>query len=150
MTSLNLANNDLGQLLPPEGWTIDYEQRSFKHADGRTSEEQPEGSKQFGVIALTDAIKDMGTLLVLSLDNNSLEADGGKALAEGLKGNQVITELNIAENDLSDEGTAAIIALADAISDMGALTKLDARLNDIDDDGKDALKKAAGSRCAWL
>jgi hypothetical protein len=33
---------------------------------------------------------------------------------------------------------------------MGALTKLDARLNDIDDDGKDALKKAAGSRCAWL
>jgi hypothetical protein len=37
---------------------------------------------------------------VISLESNSLCAAGGKALAEGLKGNQVITELNIASNRL--------------------------------------------------
>jgi hypothetical protein len=40
--------------------------------------------------------------------------------------------------------------LAVGIKDNGALTKLDARGNDIDDEGRDALKKAAESRCAGL
>jgi hypothetical protein len=43
---------------------------------------------------------DNRALSVLSLKSNSLGWDGGKALAEGLKGNQVITELNIAGNTL--------------------------------------------------
>jgi hypothetical protein len=84
---------------------------------------------------------------VLSLKSNNLHADGGKALAEGLKGNTVITELDISSNVLGrDEDMSGVIALADAIPDMGALTKLDACSNDIGDDGEDALKKAAGSR----
>jgi Ran GTPase-activating protein (RanGAP) involved in mRNA processing and transport len=63
---------------------------------------------------------------VLSLKSNNLRADGGKVLAEGLKGNQVITELNIADNYLAyGGGVSGVIALADAIPDMGALTKLD-------------------------
>jgi hypothetical protein len=40
----------------------------------------------------------MGALSVLSLESNELYADGGKALAEGLKGNTVITELDISSN----------------------------------------------------
>jgi hypothetical protein len=63
---------------------------------------------------------------VLSLKSNNLRADGGKALAEGLKGNQVITELNISDNDLGNGGfdMSGIIALAGVIPDMGALSTL--------------------------
>jgi hypothetical protein len=63
---------------------------------------------------------------VLSLKSNNLRADGGKALAVGLKGNQVITELNIADNNLTNyaKDMSGIIALADVILDMGALSSL--------------------------
>ena len=72
----------------------------------------------------------MGPLLVLSLKSNNLHADGGKALAEGLKGNTVITELDISSNALGknsygETDMSGVIALADAIPDMRALTKLD-------------------------
>jgi hypothetical protein len=74
--------------------------------------------------------------LVLSLKDNNLYAAGGKALAEGLKGNQVITELNIASNYLGcTKGVGAdvsgIIALANIIPDMGALAKLNIGSNHI-------------------
>jgi hypothetical protein len=63
--------------------------------------------------------------LVLSLKSNSLGVDGGKALAEGLRGNSVIKELNIADNSLSDydRDMSGVITLADAIPDMGAISK---------------------------
>jgi hypothetical protein len=81
-----------------------------------------------GVAALANAIPDMRALLVLSLKGNNLGAAGGKALAEGLKGNQVITELNIADNNLAISGfgpdISGVIALADVIPDMGALLQL--------------------------
>jgi hypothetical protein len=59
-----------------------------------------------------------------------LQAEGGKALAAGLKGNRVITELNISDNSLGmnsdySADTSGIIAIANAIPDMGALTSLD-------------------------
>jgi hypothetical protein len=60
--------------------------------------------------------------------------DGGKALAEGLKGNQVITELNIANNNFSknekwEDDMSGIVALADVIKDMGAMTSLNLASN---------------------
>jgi hypothetical protein len=66
---------------------------------------------------------------MLSLENNALCAAGGKALAEGLKGNQMITELNISNNSLGWTNfvgidVSGVIALADVIPDMGALSKL--------------------------
>jgi hypothetical protein len=86
-------------------------------------------------LCATEFAKLMGPMLVcrewsvLSLKSNNLHTAGGKALAEGLKGNQVITELDISSNNLglnSDYGadTSGIVALADAIPDMGALTSL--------------------------
>jgi hypothetical protein len=62
---------------------------------------------------------------VLSLKSNSLRCGGGKALAECLKGNQAITELNLADNSLTNYGTdmSGVIALADVIPDMGAILK---------------------------
>jgi hypothetical protein len=76
----------------------------------------------------------MGALLVLSLKNNSLRADGGKALAEGLKGSTVITGLDISGNNLSSNASgykdmAGITAFADAITDMGAMTSLNLASN---------------------
>jgi hypothetical protein len=66
---------------------------------------------------------------VLSLQSNSLCAAGGKALAGGLKDNQVITELNISSNrlgyktlhDYNRVDMSGVIALADVIPDMGAM-----------------------------
>jgi hypothetical protein len=78
----------------------------------------------------------MGALLVLSLKSNNLHAEGGKALAAGLKGNQGITELDISDNCLglnSDYGadTSGVIAIADAIPDMGALLVLSLKKNSL-------------------
>jgi hypothetical protein len=74
--------------------------------------------------------KDNGALSVLSLGSDNLRAAGGKALAEGLKGNQAITELNIAGNflTLNDGNTAyddmsGVTAVANTISGMGAISQ---------------------------
>jgi hypothetical protein len=72
----------------------------------------------------------------LSLESNNLQAAGGKALAEGLKGNQVITELNIASNELGwTDGVgpdmSGVVALADIVPNMGAMTQLDVSSNNL-------------------
>ena len=63
------------------------------------------------------------------ISSNDIRAEGGKALAEGLNGNQAIKELNFSGNDLgynSNGGTdtSGIIAIADVIPGMGAMTSL--------------------------
>ena len=65
---------------------------------------------------------------MLSLKSNNLRADGGKALAEGLKGNTVITELDISSNYLGEDSNykpdmSGVIALANVIPGMGALSQ---------------------------
>jgi hypothetical protein len=84
-----------------------------------------QGLKVGDAVLIANDISDMGALLVLSLNGNLLGADGGKALAKGLKGNQVITELNIADNNLSNGGTgmSGVIALAHVIPNMGAIVQ---------------------------
>jgi hypothetical protein len=68
--------------------------------------------------------------LHFDISDNDIRADGGKALVEALKGNQVITTLIIAKNNLSYDSNgksdmSGVAALADAIPGMGALIKLD-------------------------
>jgi hypothetical protein len=80
-----------------------------------------------GVIAVANAIPDMGALSVLSLSDNHLRAEGGKALAEGLKDNQLITELNISNNYLGSNSTyeadtSGVIAIATVIPSMEAMS----------------------------
>jgi hypothetical protein len=74
----------------------------------------------------------------LDISKNEIIAEGGKALAEGLKGNQVMTELNIAGNTLTLNASrtayddmSGVTAVANAISGMGALTHLDASGNNL-------------------
>jgi hypothetical protein len=113
ITELNISSNRLG-------WKTSF---------------NSDGTDISGVSTLADVIPDMGALLVLSLGSNDLYAEGGKALAEGLKGNRVITELNISDNHLGKSGgridISGITALADAIPDMGALSTLDLVANNI-------------------
>jgi hypothetical protein len=79
--------------------------------------------------------KDNRALTKFNISKCELMAEGGKALAAGLKGNQVITELNISNNDLlcwkscENADTSGIIAIADAIPDMRALTSLNLASN---------------------
>jgi hypothetical protein len=82
-----------------------------------------------GVTTLANTIPDIGTLTKFDISKCELMAEGGKALAAGLKGNQGITELNISANFLGwnlDESAdnSCIIAIVDAIPDMRALTSL--------------------------
>jgi hypothetical protein len=73
-------------------------------------------------------------LTKFDISSNDIRAEGGKALAAGLQGNKVITELNISENRLGysskiDADTSGIIAIANAIPDMGALSVLSLKDN---------------------
>jgi hypothetical protein len=91
--------------------------------------------------------RDKRALLVLNLASNSLYAEGIELLAEALKGNQIMTELNVSGNaatwDRSKYGEmSGVIALADAISDMAAMTSLDLSGNCI---GPEGVKHIAGA-----
>ena len=79
-------------------------------------------------------------LVKLDISNNKIQAEGGKALAEALKNNQVMTELNISNNKLEqntkrDADLSGVIAIGDAIPTMGAMTSLDISANDLRAEG---------------
>jgi hypothetical protein len=80
-------------------------------------------------VLIANDISDMGAMTKFNISSNDLRAEGGKALAAGLKGNQVITELNISDNRLGknkllDNVTSGVNAIADAIPGMGAISTL--------------------------
>ena len=142
MTSLNLSDNFLGELVLPYGWTEDFDsdedEEVYKHTNGREQKEHP--GRPEGVIAISYAIPTMKALVKIDISNNLLYAGGSKALADGLKDNQILQELNIASNqmnmrggaiDWSDTDISGIIAISDAIATMGALEKLLIGANDI-------------------
>jgi Ran GTPase-activating protein (RanGAP) involved in mRNA processing and transport len=70
----------------------------------------------------------MGVLTRLDISENGLRVAGTKALTEGLKGNQIMTELNINISS-NGMGRSGAIALANAMPDMGALTSLNLSSN---------------------
>jgi hypothetical protein len=75
-------------------------------------------------------------LTKFDVSKNVLRAEGGMVLAASLKGNQVITELNISDNMLSlnpSNGVdiSGVAAIADAIPDMGAISSVNVLFNHI-------------------
>jgi hypothetical protein len=79
---LNLAENDLGALVLPEAWTEDYESddnEAYRHTDGREQSDNP--GKPEGLIAIANAIPDMGAMTSLNLASNKLGVDGAKIIA---------------------------------------------------------------------
>jgi hypothetical protein len=82
----------------------------------------------------------MGALTKFDISENDSMAEGGMALAAGLKGNQVITELNISSNKLglnqyNSADASGVAAIADAIGDMRAMTSLNLASNDLGVEG---------------
>ena len=91
-----------------------------------------------GVNAISNAMSTMGALAKFSISFNYLRAEGGKALAAGLKGSKNITELDISDNYLGNNSScwndidmSGVIAISDAIPTMGALTSLNISGNTI-------------------
>jgi hypothetical protein len=96
----------------------------------------PRGGGPGFVQELAVGIKDNRALTSLDISSNSLYAKGTKLLAEVLKGNTIMTELNVSSNKMMREclddvnklfrlyggpRMSGVVALADAIPDMGAL-----------------------------
>jgi hypothetical protein len=81
-----LAESNLGQLVLPEGWSQTSwvrGQEKWTSADGTKADANP-GTPE-GIIAIANAIPDMGALTSLNLSSNNLKAEGGKVVAEAIK-----------------------------------------------------------------
>jgi hypothetical protein len=76
-------------------------------------------------------------LTKLDISSNGLWPEGGEAQAVGLKDNQVICELNIANTNLAQGGTnmSGVVALAGIIPGMGAMTSLNLASNSLGIEG---------------
>ena len=77
---------------------------------------------------------------MLNLASNNIFAEGIELLAEALKGNQIMTELNVSGNAATWDGNkhgemSGVIALADAIPNMGAMTSLNLSDNGLGPEG---------------
>jgi hypothetical protein len=92
-----------------------------------------------GPAAIADAIKDMGAMSKLNLSKNGIiTRQAGKALAEMLKANSALTELNIsncADYTSGSDGPGFAQELAVGISGNGAMTSLNLASNKLGVEG---------------
>jgi hypothetical protein len=75
---LNLANSKLGRTLKPNGWTGGSWEADWGERDDHWETDMK------GIIALANAIPDMGALTSLNLSSNNLNAEGAKIVAEAI------------------------------------------------------------------
>jgi hypothetical protein len=128
LSSLNLADNGLGEIMLPEGWRRTGE-TEWTHTDGSKAYAKP--GKPEGIIALANAIPGMGAILSVNLLNNKIGVDQAKALASILKEHPTLKSLcgnsgEETELDMSGRGMDAgdAIMLVPEIVDNGLLTSL--------------------------
>jgi hypothetical protein len=137
LTSLNLASNHIGVPVLPEGWAKnveDYEgkhQYVFTNTDGTKQTLHP--GKPEGIIAVADAINDMGALTLLNMSKNRIKgAEAGKALGDAFAGNTVLKELDLSGEPYNPNMDIGFVkAFTPGLSDNGALAKLDISNNNI-------------------
>jgi hypothetical protein len=85
LSSLNLANNNLGELVLPEDWTAEgMFTNTHKHTDGREQKHNPGKGKPESIIAIANAIPDMRAISLLNLSRNELGVKGVLIMCEGL------------------------------------------------------------------
>ena len=90
-------------------------------------------------VVLAEVIKTNSTVTELNLSKNMVGDDGVAALAEAIKTNPTLTELNLSKNVVGDDGVAA---LAEAIKTNSTLTELNLSTNTAGDGGVAALAEA--------
>jgi Ran GTPase-activating protein (RanGAP) involved in mRNA processing and transport len=141
LSSLNLADDNLGALFPPEGWIVDDDDGIFYGPNDEEQEDPPPGSSPAGIIAVFNAIKDMRALSVLNLASNNL---GALVLPEGWTKNYGEVDGKYGNVFTHADGTKqmehpgkpeGIIALANAIPNMGAMTSLNLASNSLGVEG---------------
>jgi hypothetical protein len=148
-----LASNNLGELVLPEGWTKKREQFDgkkqvvFTHADGTKQIEHP--GKPEGIIALANAIPDMGAILSVNLLKNNISVAQAENLVSILKEHPTLKSLcgnkgDETELDMSGKmsGAKDAIMLAAEIVDNGALTSLNLSWNSLFAEGAKIVAKA--------
>jgi hypothetical protein len=95
LSVLNLAENNLGELVLPEGWTEDYDsdedEEVYKHTDGREQKDHP--GKPEGIIAIANAIPDMRAISSVNLLKNGIGSDQAEALISMLKEHPTLKSL---------------------------------------------------------
>jgi hypothetical protein len=101
LTSLNLSGNKLGTFVSPGGWSSEPgDAWKYRHADGRKTNTKPEGEKfkSEGIIAIADAIPDMGAMTSLNFSYNELGAEGAVHVAEAIKVKNRVVEVVLEPN----------------------------------------------------
>jgi hypothetical protein len=83
LSSLNLADNNLEEVVLPNGWTKELNREKmcfeYKHTDSRVQHENP--GKPDGIITIANAIPDMGAMTSLCLASNGLGVEAAKLIA---------------------------------------------------------------------
>jgi hypothetical protein len=136
LSVLDLAQNNLGELVLPEGWTGDYDsdedEEVYRHADGREQKDNP--GKPEGIIAIANAIPDMGAISSVNLLQNDISVKQAQELVKimqskeklitlcGLSGNEAT--LDFSNFSAQGLGPGDAVLIANDISDMRALSKL--------------------------
>jgi hypothetical protein len=146
LSVLNLAENNLGGLVLPEGWTEEYDSDNYeyvyRHTDGREQKDKP--GKPEGILAIANAIPDMGALSKLLMRKNCLcNRESGKVLSKMLAANTVLKELDVSDNRGSGayDGPGFAQELSAGIRDNRALTKLDISSNYIGTEQEGGLQR---------
>jgi Leucine-rich repeat (LRR) protein len=105
---------------------LDVSSNNWYDGDLITNYDKPLGDGPGFAKELAVGLSANGALVKFDISKNEIAPEGGKALAEVLKGNNIIKELNMASNNLSDDGEdmTGIIAVANAIPTMGALVSV--------------------------
>jgi hypothetical protein len=80
---LDVSGNNLGQLVVPEGWEVHPEVSTYYRQQGGewTTATKVPGAQPLGIIAIANAIPDMGAMTSLSLASNGLGVEGAKLIA---------------------------------------------------------------------
>jgi Ran GTPase-activating protein (RanGAP) involved in mRNA processing and transport len=128
MTKFDISSNDIqaeGGKALAEGLKGNQVITELNISSNRLGQNMQLCTDTSGIIALAGVIPDIIALTKFDISKNNIGPEGGKVLAAGLKGNQVIIELNIADMSLIIvDDMSGIIALADAIPGMEALSSL--------------------------
>jgi hypothetical protein len=140
-----LAENNLGALVLPEGWTEGYDfdgDEVYRHTDGREQNDTP--GKPEGIIAIANAIPDMGALSSANLLGNQIPVEQAHELVKFMQSKEKLTTLcgfsrDEATLDVSlfrytqGLGPGDAVLIANDISDMGGILQFTFSGDDYDD-----------------
>jgi hypothetical protein len=85
LSVLNLASNNLGKSVLSVGWRSKDNDDMAPWVGPEGQEQDAKPGKPEGIIAIANAIPDMGALTSLNLSLNNLDAQGAMIVAEAIK-----------------------------------------------------------------